>query len=309
MAQPKHFYVQRFHARLGPLTSGAAHVRAPKAAPFPTGPVGGSYAPSFQPIYRESSSRLGQWEDDELSAATFRARALERIRDEPRNSFAPAKPNMDTRAKPTRSAAATYPTVTHPTATHPTAIPTASRAVGPSAPSAVVNAPLTSLEVLVGNSQLTTQPRQNLYRRAAYLLDEAGQPDIYADGSVTFSSAALVCATELVLEITGRLPNFAEYAGEARDSKFIAFYAGANPILGHITCWADYLMHGTLESYEFGADQLHLFRLPLGHEPGQGIHLRDKAKLRVALQRLDLTALREAGLRHRFIVRYYEEKL
>ena len=48
--------------------------------------------------------------------------------------------------------------------------------------------------------------------------------------------------------------------------------------------------------------------MPLGHEPSQGLQLRDKAKLRVSLQNLDLSQLRAAGLRHRFIVRYYEEK-
>ena len=317
--QRKNFYAQRFHSRLGPLTSVAPHVRTPKAAPFPTGPQQ-SYAsaPSFQPIFRESRAHSQSWDsDDELSASTFRSRALSRMSDEPRNSSAPQRdwdhvPKVDTfYATPKPSVKPAAPRVP-PTAGKPRASDyvrsAPESAASRAGPQTVINAPLTSLDVLVGNSQLTTQPKQNLLRKAAYLTQENGLADIYSDGSVSFSSPSAVCATELLLEITGPLGNFAEYSGPAGDSKFVAFYAGANAIFAHVTCWADYLMHGTLESYEFGAEQLHLFRMPLGHEPGQGIQLRDKAKLRVALQNLDLSSLQKAGLRHRFIVRYFEEK-
>ena len=353
-AQRKNFYAQKFHARLGPFTSGSGHVRVPKDLMAPKTPAprglhrGAAHAapphhPQFEPEFQAVPRKPTSWEDEDdepLSAATFRARALERALrgDEPQNSAPPQQrlyttpapkvlPRAPSVAPPTAAARAAAAKIRPPArvqqaqaqrvaAPLPTAVRASQQPVyaqpmpspapaAPSRPVPVVNGELSSLDVMVGNSALTVQPKHNLYPRAAYLLSDAETPDLYSKDTVAFSAPTAVCCVELVLEVSGPLGRFDQYDGSGAVS--VSFYAGAHAVLAPCKCLADYLMHGRLESYEFGADQLHLFRLPLGFAEGQGIVLRDRAKLRVVLEG-ELAQLRANGERHRFFVRYHEEK-
>jgi hypothetical protein len=353
--QRKNFYAQKFHSRLGPFTNGAGHVRVPKemlAAKTPAQFQGAApqyggqfhkqpqqqaqqqqarqaqqqarqpqFEPEFQAVPRKAPP---SWEDDEpLSAATFRARALERALrgEEPQNSAAPqrlyttpapklpldkAAPSASSRASvPRFPVRATQQVYASPAPIGPAHAPTAPAAPARSGPTPVVNAELTSLDVMIGNSALTVQPKLNLYPRAAYLLSDAETPDLYSKDTVAFSAPSAVCCVELVLELSGPLGRFDQYDGAGAVS--VSFFAGSHAVLAPCRCLADYLMHGRLESYEFGDEQLHLFRLPLGFAEGQGIVLRDRAKLRVVLEG-ELPTLKASAERHRFFVRYYEEK-
>lgn len=351
--QRKQFYAQKFHSRLGPLTSAQTHVRVPKeiAAQRTPSSVGNpfrrtlpqdGFVPTPAP-QRESRRPPIAWEEEEedepLSAATFRARALERALrgDEPQNSLAPQRlfttptPRAPVQAnRTTGSQRQTNPPASAqriPQQPQPAQPRAAQRSVQFQAPQKVihqapapvpvqvpaqitgplevVNAELTALDVMIGNSVITTQPKQNVLPKAAYLVSDTDSADLYSKDTVMFSAQHPVCCVELVLEIGGPLGRFDQYDSDRSVS--VSFFAGAHSILAPCKCLADYLMHGKLESYEFGEEELHLFRMPLGFAEGQGIVLRDRAKLRVVLEG-ELTRLKAMGERHRFFVRYFEEK-
>jgi hypothetical protein len=305
--QRKHFYAQKFNSRFGPFTKTLNHLRQPKPAlQYQTqayqvqgyqaqgyqskqqfqapGYQAHSYGkkpvrkPVIQPEFAAVPRISAKWEEDEpLSAATFRARALERAMrgDEPTNSLAPENP---------RRRAVTLP---KPSKQEVKAAP---------------------IDVNISNSVLTTQTRRDQYPKAKYLESESGEPDQYSDGTLIFTANEAICATELVFEVSGQLSPFDKYLDSPTGECQINVYVGAHAVLGTIRCLADFLMHGKLESYEIGSTQLHLFRMQLAFQEGQGIGMQANSKVRVIISGLELPELSAAEGRHRFFLRYFEEK-
>jgi hypothetical protein len=314
-SQPKNFYARRFKSRFGPLTADLNHIRVPKEA---VKKVPQPKKVNFEPDYTSEAWET-DFDDEPITASTFRARSLDRLRDEPQNSTAPQRyfaaplPPRAAGLPPPRPVAVARP----PNFERPKAVPAFDRPLPPktavrSNPVAsrdsatpIVNAELTSLDVMVGNSALTVQPRANLYPKTAYLSNETATIDLIARDTVFFSSPNTVHCLELVLELSGSLTNPTSYLSDSSVS--ISIFAGAHVLFSTIHCLADYLKHGKLESYEFGDEQIHLFRMPLGFAEGQGIVLRDASKLRVVLEG-ELPLVRSQGRRHRFFVRYHDEK-